>query len=280
MIPSIFVSTGPDTLLGFLPADVPGRNTYAGLICILTTAGEATVEIDGRPYTLQPGTLLTLLPAHLLSTTAKNAGFHCLILSFTFDAMTAFPYMLQSLVSEKMERTPFIRLTPVEQKKVESWYQVIASHYEQVTHPSYQEILRSLIFVFTAEVSTIYSGKPVRASANHSEELTDNFFRLLHQYFRTNRQTAFYAGRLCVTSKYLSRVIRQVTGHVPMYWIANFTVREAKMLLKSTTLTVTQLSEQLNFPNSSFFARYFKRYAGIAPQEYRLGEDSRVHSAE
>lgn len=111
----------------------------------------------------------------------------------------------------------------------------------------------------------------MKATATHKEELTENFFRLLHEFFSSRRDVSFYADRLCLTSKYLARVIQQVTGHTPAYWIADFTVREAKTLLKATTLTVTELSERMNFPNSSFFARYFRRHAGVSPQEYRKG---------
>lgn len=177
--------------------------------------------------------------------------------------------MIQSCISEKMERTPTIHLTTDELKRLTGLYETIAAYYRLATHPSYAEILRSLLFVFTAEVSAIYTAKPVKVYTTHGEELTDGFFRLLHEHFRTNRETSFYAGRLCISSKHLSRMIRQMTGQVPSYWIADFTVRETKMLLKSTTLTVTQLSEQFNFPNSSFFARYFRRHTGMAPQEYR-----------
>lgn len=269
MIPSIFLSAETDAFLGFFPVGEPTRNTFAGLLFLLTTAGKATVEIDGRSYTSQPGTLHVILPYHLLNTTMISPDFRCLTLAFTFDAMADFPYMLQSCVPEKMERTPTIHLTGDELERLAGLHQAIAVHYQLTTHPSYAGILRSLLFVFTAEVSAIYTVKPVKVSATHGEELTDGFFRLLHEHFRIHRETTFYAGQLCISSKYLSRLIRQVTGQVPSYWIADFTVREAKMLLKSTTLTVTQLSEQLNFPNSSFFARYFKRHTGIAPQEYR-----------
>lgn len=256
------------------PTDIPQRNTYTGLTFILTIEGEAIVEIDQSPYTLQPGILLTLLPSHLLNTIQYSENFQCLTFAFMFDAMTDFPYMLQSYISEAMERNPSIQLTGEELNKLEDWHKIITRHYQLTTHPSYREILRSLIFIFTAEVSAIYSGRPIKASATHIEELTDGFFRLLHEHFRTQRETAFYASRLCISPKYLSRIIRQITGHVPSYWIADFTVREAKMLLKSTTLSITQLSEKLNFPNSSFFARYFKRYAQMAPQEYRFCQEN------
>lgn len=269
MTSPIFISSNSNALLHFLPLNKPSRNTFTGIVFIITTQGEAMVEVDGHTHTLNCGTLLTLLPSHLLHTTECNNNFQCLTLAFTFDSMADFPYMIQSSIPQKIESTPTISLLKQEQDRLENWHQLIACHYELNTHPSYREILHSLIFIFTAEISTIYSGKPVKQSASHSEELTDSFFKLLHQYFRTNRETKFYATKLCTTSKYLSKVISMVTGHLPSYWISDFIVRETKTLLKSTPFTVTQISEQFNFPNSSFFARYFKRHTGIAPQEYR-----------
>lgn len=269
MVTSFFISDQPDALLRFLPAGTPCRDASTGPTFILTISGEAMVEVDGRPYTLSPGTLLALLPSHLQHTVLCEKDFSCLTLAFNFDSMADFPYMLPSSISEKMGHTPFILLSLAERERLKVWHDAISCHYVLTSHPSYKEILRSLIFVFTAEVGAIYANSPIKTTATHREELTDGFFRLLHESFSMHRDTEFYADQLCITSKYLARVIQQVTGHTPSYWIADFTVREAKTLLKSTTLTVTQLSEKLNFSNSSFFARYFKRYTGVSPQDYR-----------
>lgn len=269
MIPSILLSCQPEALLRFFPADAPRRDTFVGPMFLLVTAGQATLEIDGRPYTLQAGTLLSLLPYHLLRTLCTTADFGCLTLAFTFDFMADFPYMLRPLLAEKLDYTPLISLTAEECHLLESAYQSIAHHYPCTEHPSYRQILRSLLFVFTAEVSAIYSGRPVQPSATHAAAITGSFFRLLHEHFRTNRDARFYADRLCISVKHLSRIVARETGHAPSFWMADFTVREAMTLLKSTTLTITQLSEELNFANSSFFARYFKRQAGVSPQQYR-----------
>lgn len=269
MEPTFFISNQPDALLRFLPADAPQRNALTGLIFIIATHGQARVEADERPFTLSAGTMLSLLPSHLLHTVSSSEDFRCLTLAFPFDVMTDFPYMLPAIISEKMERSPFITLSADEHLRLSELHRAILRHFALTSHPSYKEILCSLAFIFTAEVSAIYAHRPIKSTATRIEELTDGFFRLLHQYFRSHRDAAFYADQLCITLKYLARVIQQVTGHSPTYWIADFTVREAKTLLKSTTFTITQISEQLNFPNSSFFARYFKRHTGMAPQEYR-----------
>lgn len=254
----------------FFPREAPARNTFRGLCFVLPVSGEAMVEIDNRPYRLCRGVLLTLLPGHVLQTLSNDADFRCSLLAVPFDFMDDFPYMLQSHISEKMGRMPHLQLSPEEQALLPEHYRAIARHYSRTQHSSYHEILRCLFFVFTAEVCAIYSDRQIRISATHFEELTDRFFGLLHSNFHNHRNTAFYADKLCITPKHLAKVIRQTTGKVPSYWITEFTIREIKSLLCSTSLTVTQLADQLHFPDSSFLARYFRRNTGMSPQEYRL----------
>lgn len=252
------------------PRETRARNTFRGLYLVIPTAGEATVEIDSRPYRLCPGVLLTLLPGHVLQTVSRSNDLRCFLLAVPFEFMNDFPYMLQSCISEKMEQMPYLLLSSDERDFLAEHYRAIARHYPHTSHSSYREILRCLFFVFTAEVCAIYSDRQIRVSATHHEELTNGFFGLLHANFHVRREAAFYAGQLCITARHLAKVIRQTTGQVPSYWIADFTIREVKSLLCSTSLTVTQLSDRLNFPDSSFLARYFRRNTGMSPQEYRL----------
>lgn len=82
---------------------------------------------------------------------------------------------------------------------------------------------------------------------------------------------AFYARQLCIASHCLSPLIRQSSGDAPSTWIIKAVISEAKVLLKQSDKTVLQISEELGFPNSPFFCRYFKRETGMTPSEYREG---------
>lgn len=81
----------------------------------------------------------------------------------------------------------------------------------------------------------------------------------------------FYAGRLCVTAKYLSKVLRRTTGHTACFWIGEFRIKEARQLLRSTQASVAEIAERLGFPDSSFFAKFFRRHTGCSPVEFRRG---------
>ena len=79
----------------------------------------------------------------------------------------------------------------------------------------------------------------------------------------------FYAKELEITTKHLGRTIKAQTGFTASEWLDRLVVLEAKVLLKSTSMTIQQIAEELNFSSQSFFGKYFKNLVGISPKEFR-----------
>lgn len=79
----------------------------------------------------------------------------------------------------------------------------------------------------------------------------------------------YFAERLHVAPHYLSRVISEVSGITVMDWVIKNLILHAKVLLKNNDMTIENISEQLNFPNSPYFCSFFKRETGMTPTEYR-----------
>jgi len=91
----------------------------------------------------------------------------------------------------------------------------------------------------------------------------------LKDNYKTERSPRFYADKLFITTKYLSSILKKVTGRSINSWLEEAIILGAKLLLKSTDLTVLQVSEELSFPNPSYFGRYFKKATGMTPKDYR-----------
>ena len=87
-----------------------------------------------------------------------------------------------------------------------------------------------------------------------------------------SRSVGFYAGQLNLTPKYLTTIIRKTSGRTAVQWIDDYVVLEAKNLLKYSTMSIQEISYYLNFPNQSFFGKYFKNHTGMTPTAYRLGK--------
>lgn len=109
----------------------------------------------------------------------------------------------------------------------------------------------------------------LEAGTDSAKRLSDRFIKLVSDNFKTQRFLEFYAAQLGVTPKHLSRTVKSQTGFSAASWIERFMILEAKVLLKSTNLTVQQISDNLNFPTQSFFGKYFKKNVGMSPKAYR-----------
>lgn len=101
------------------------------------------------------------------------------------------------------------------------------------------------------------------------EEVFQRFIALVNEHSKHQRTTAFYADKLFLTPRYLSTVIKEASGQTVMQWINQAVILEAKVLLKHSSLLVFQISDELDFPNPSFFSKFFKRMTGMTPAEYQ-----------
>mgnify|MGYP003417613461 FL=1 len=109
----------------------------------------------------------------------------------------------------------------------------------------------------------------VKSTNSRQEEIFTKFTELLERHHKKEREIAFYADKMCMTSKHLSQVIKDYTGKTALGIIEEYVISEAKSMLLSTTMSIQQISDELKFPSQSVFGKYFKRVAGISPSEYR-----------
>lgn len=138
-------------------------------------------------------------------------------------------------------------------------------------HPFGQELFHHTFCIFFFELAAL-SQKckvPLKTQLSIKEDLVLRFVDLAQESFRIQHKVRFFADQLCVTSKYLSEVVSEITGTPPHCIINNYLIVEAKLLLDNASLTVSQIADLLNFPDQSFFGKFFKRNTGISPKEYR-----------
>ena len=109
---------------------------------------------------------------------------------------------------------------------------------------------------------------PSRGSTRQ-EEIYSGFLELLGDNYKMARDVRFYADRLCVTAKHLSQVVKDVSGKTTLEVIEDYVLTECKALLMSTSMSIQQISDEMNFPSQSVFGKYFKRLTGLSPNAYR-----------
>ena len=102
------------------------------------------------------------------------------------------------------------------------------------------------------------------------EELANKFFGLIMKHFKENKDVAFYADKLCITSKYLTMVIKETSGKSAKDWIVEYIILEIKALLKNTSLNIQEIAIKTNFANQSSLGRFFRKHTGMSLSQYRM----------
>lgn len=108
-------------------------------------------------------------------------------------------------------------------------------------------------------------------AGTREQQLFSEFIRLASQYAPKQHTLDFYASRLCVTPRYMSAIVRHVSGKTAKYWLDEAIVNAIKVQLRYTDKLVSEIAYDMNFPNPSFFCKYFRRLVGASPVEYRKG---------
>ena len=147
----------------------------------------------------------------------------------------------------------------------------------QHNDPYSAEIIRSMIRTLAYKVCRIIArhvetGASEATSRSRNEEYFNQFMGVLTRHYMQQRSVGFYAEQLNLTPKYLTTIIRKTSGRTAVQWIDDYVVLEAKNLLKYSTMSIQEISYYLNFPNQSFFGKYFKNHTGMTPTAYRLGK--------
>ena len=106
-------------------------------------------------------------------------------------------------------------------------------------------------------------------TTTRSKMVFEQFIRLVGEYHTKYRNVGFYADKLCLTPKYLSKLIKTASGRSAPEWIDSYVILEAKNLLKYSDITIKEIVYRLNFPNQSVFYKFFKARTGMTPSEYR-----------
>ncbi|MDR3268871.1 MAG: helix-turn-helix transcriptional regulator, partial [Tannerella sp.] len=107
------------------------------------------------------------------------------------------------------------------------------------------------------------------AKINRKEQLFSRFLELLSVHCKEQHEVTFYAGELCITSEYLSRILKVFSGKTVNKWISAALMTEAKILLRNPGLNIQQIADMLHFADQSTFGKFFKKHSGISPLEYR-----------
>jgi len=152
-------------------------------------------------------------------------------------------------------------------------YKEIRQFYSKVDVTYRSEVVKGYLYVsvatFLSKLGGITMQEKVLYEGSRENELYLQFMDDLQVFGSKERTVSFYADHCCVSPKYFSKMIHLASGKTPIQLIKERVIVEAKVLLNSTDMSIQEIAEALNFPNDSFFCRYFKQEVKMSPMKYR-----------
>ena len=237
---------------------------------IVITAGQFSCLVDFHIWSLKAPAVALFLPGQVVESIELDedfAGFG-MVMNPEFTDSLNLPVSLQERLFIK--DTQFYSVTVEVIDVLTSLYKQVSNVMNQHDNPYRDEIVRHLFSAYYYGLGYYMHGLQSQPSAmTPQQEKCEKFMSLVACNFKTQRDIGFYADKLCMTGKYLSTLLKLETGMTAMDWIEKYVVLYAKSCLSSTSMTIQEISDELNFPSQSVFGKYFKRVEGVSPKAYR-----------
>lgn len=263
------IGTGISRELLSLYTDYPVR-----LRCemfVLCLDGEVEASVNLNHISVHANDFITLVPGTIFQIHQVKGNLQIYFLGFSSQ------YIQHSDQAHSLLETiiftlgrPVISLKSEGARMLEQYLCFLIRMYEHFPEKYRKEISPNLYADVHKGIAIMYKSRSAeKLSVTKSEQLCRNFTQLVLQHYTQTREVAWYAQQLGITHAYLSLIVKQVTGRTCGEIISAMVIMDAKSQLKSTHLSVQDISDSLNFANVSFFGKYFKRYVGMSPMEYR-----------
>jgi AraC-like DNA-binding protein len=226
---------------------------------VFVTSGSIETAIDMEDFTWRAGDIILIKPNTIQEKKSTSEDFNMIALDFEDS----------NQVKENI-------ILHVKQTEQHEFLQMAHTLWDIARHKPFRR--NTVMAMVTAIVSNIYEialeqrQQQPNKNISNEEQILRKFRELVNENADNERNVLFYAAKMCLTSDYLSKVVKQASGLTVMQWINRAVSLHAKVLLTTTELTTYEIAEQLHFPDYSSFSRFFKRETGITPREFRKGK--------
>lgn len=245
------------------------------VIIVLCVSGYVEFVRNGVKYRLEKNGLLVNFGASKYSDVVLSPDFkakalvesHNFVQETLMTMMHMWPYLIY-LIDQ-----PVIQLGDTELKRIETNYRLIIDRLESKNHLFKREATIANLQACYFDVCDLLGSrapKPMDVPAR-SYGIFDQFMKLIAREYVTHRDVKWYADEMKMSPKYLSEIVKEVSGRPAGQWITSFVITDVKALLRNSDLSIKEIAVEMNFPSQSFLGKYFKNATGLSPVEYRNG---------
>ncbi len=267
---------GEDIIIIDKVQNMPENNVYYSdyVLMIMCIAGKLEVTYEGQKLTLHEGEFFLGLPGSILSDYMISPHFDCKILVFRPSEATISVELQKQMINSALyvKDHPVIKFAEAEFTTFFSYYNLLCERIQYSSHRYHNAEIRTLLNAFmlfvigTMDQNMVVTEMPTTI---RGEQLVEEFVKLANEDCGRNRSVEYYADRLNISAKYLSTLVRNTLDRTPSDIICIVTMKEIERRLRYSKESIKEISNSLNFPNTSFFGKYFKQHSGMTPNSYR-----------
>lgn len=241
------------------------------LAVVFCTDGSCEININMMSRKLVRGSILMYAKGTMIELVDASPDVHLHFILFD-------PSMVEKVILDKKSVMAIIKyftenssgtlvLDEQEIAVIEKIYELAQS----VTETGRESIMRDILSLLVNTLGEMYNRRINNdpKSISRTEEYFGRFLKEVSEHYQKERSVKYYADALHITPKYLSTIIKEVSGKSAVSWINDFVIQQAKIYLRFSGKSIQEIAYQLNFSTQSFFGKYFKRYTGVSPSDYR-----------
>lgn len=245
--------TGVDVLHHFKEM-VQQRTLFTKLLLI--RKGTATVVINEQDErkTLNADSLLVMTSRHVINEIELTPDFkaECVLVD-----------------TDMVDESTIYHLTEEKHKSVSDVFNIIHNIVRH-QHINKVEMIQSMFNVLRLILEELpYEERSISHDFKHKKEVYEIFLHHLYRNFRKERQIRFYASNMNVSTAYLSRLVKEISGSTINEHVTSLIYKEACNLLSHSDMSIGEIADALSFSDQSALTNFFKMRAGMTPLAYR-----------
>lgn len=241
------------------------------LIFVFCMQGNIEGAINLTRYQIKPYDFVTILPGTILQIHKVEGDIQIFVMGFSSQFVGENNGLKPiSNIFYMIKENPVLSIQEKPAYLMKDYFSLILKLFNQFEGKIGKPLISHFLSGILLGLKTLYKDKAsTQKSLSKSELIHKDFMQLVMQNYSQERNVSFYAEKLGITQAHLCTTVKQVSGKTCTEIISSMVIMDAKAQLKSTNLSIHDIAYSLNFTNMSFFGKYFKRYVGVGPLEYR-----------
>jgi len=241
--------------------------------------GSVDCSINLNEYHLTSGTLLLITPGNMVKSTqpeeiAQNLRVTLICASSSFITNIGINPSKFFIEAVEVLKDPCIHLSSDEEEMLHKYVNLaldVTKTNHQFVKESIGGLVSSVFYQFAGFLAESKRREEMEAPARttRQRQMLEQFIKLAVNDHSKEHLVGYYADKMCVTPKYLSKIVKETSGRSVPQWLNELLILDAKNMLRHTDMTIKEISTSLNFPSQSFFFRFFKNHTGLTPRQYR-----------